>query len=45
MFFHFIGTNPVIWRDLKKGSHTVIVRAGCGIPISSAKIKIDFKVL
>ena len=37
----------MVWNDLKKGKHTVIVKASCvvgGITVSSKRLKIEFKV-
>ena len=44
---YYIGTSPVVWNDLKKGKHTVIIKARClvgGNTVSSKRLKLEFQV-
>ena len=36
----YVGTSPMVWRNMNKGAHTVIVRANCvsnGVTVSTKK--------
>ena len=47
MVLFYVGTSPVVWRNLKKGKHTATVKASCvvdGISMSSTKLKFEFQV-
>ena len=43
-----LGMSPVVWRNLSRGKHTVVIRAFCtnddGIQTSTVKRKIKFRV-
>ena len=42
-----IGTSPLVWTNLRKGRHTVTVKASCvvgGVAISSTRLRMEFQV-
>lgn len=45
-YFVYLGESPMVWKNLKKGKHTVIVRARCLDNMSSVtkKRKFQFRI-
>lgn len=41
---NYVGTSPMIWKDIKKGAHTITVQAYCpnGKKMSITKRMFDF---